>query len=525
MDQDEPSSPVSPQEPDSSVPWTEDNTFQPEEGDEDLGSSTFETLAIEVESNLDVAHLQAEASIAQVWNPASKLRNVRKAKLMTDRPELGKAHLTGSQSFTHIICEGLTVPCLLDTGATCSVVGSSFLNALGLEWEDKLLPITNVNFRSCTSSMTAVGILPVMIIFPHTTSSVELAVEFVVMQDATTPYFILGNEWMTAFGFDITHSKSKYFTIGNEHKKEKFALLDKSSIMTSSMGIYPIEKSHALKSFIEHDLAEGKFNPSLTVDQLQALQQLLFSHKGAFASMAEPFGSIKGHLVKLTLTIDKPYPPALRKAAYPASPRAREELRNCIEELLHMGVLRKVGINEQVDITTPVVVVWQHGKARMVGDFRILNTYTEPDRYPMPRINESLSHLKNAKFITTMDVLKGFHQNVVHPNSRQYLRIICFMGIYEYLRMPFGIKNAPSHFQRMMDSEFHKELSEGWLIIYIDDIIIASITWEEHLSRLDRVLAIVINMGMKISLKKCNFCFSELKALGHIVSGLTLAID
>ena len=91
--------------------------------------------------------------------------------------------------------------------------------------------------------------------------------------------------------------------------------------------------------------------------------------------------------------------------------------------------------------------------------------------------------------------------------------------------MPFGIKNAPSHFQRMMDTEFHQELSEGWLIIYIDDIIIFTETWEEHLSKLSLVLKKVIKMNMRISLKKCQFGFQELKALGHVVSGLTLAID
>ena len=73
-----------------------------------------------------------------------------------------------------------------------------------------------------------------------------------------------------------------------------------------------------------------------------------------------------------------------------------------------------------------------------------------------------------------MDVLKGFHQNVIYEDSRNLLRVILNMGIYEYLRMPFGIKNAPSHFQRMMDTEFHRELREGWLIIYLDDIIIFS---------------------------------------------------
>ncbi|MBW0572453.1 hypothetical protein O181_112168 [Austropuccinia psidii MF-1] len=91
--------------------------------------------------------------------------------------------------------------------------------------------------------------------------------------------------------------------------------------------------------------------------------------------------------------------------------------------------------------------------------------------------------------------------------------------------MPFGIKNAPSHYQRMMNTIFPTELSEGWLIIYIDDIIICSDSWSLHLERLARVLHKVAEVNMKISLKKCNFGFEELKALGHIVSGLSLGID
>jgi hypothetical protein len=99
------------------------------------------------------------------------------------------------------------------------------------------------------------------------------------------------------------------------------------------------------------------------------------------------------------------------------------------------------------------------------------------------------------------------------------------MGIYEYQRMPFGIKNAPSHFQRMMDVELHKELREGWSIIYIDDIIIFSQDWNDHLEKISIVLHRFINMNMKISMNKCQFGFAELKALGHIVPGLSIAID
>ncbi|MBW0532980.1 hypothetical protein O181_072695 [Austropuccinia psidii MF-1] len=91
--------------------------------------------------------------------------------------------------------------------------------------------------------------------------------------------------------------------------------------------------------------------------------------------------------------------------------------------------------------------------------------------------------------------------------------------------MSFGIKNAPSHFQRMMNEIFPEELSEGWLIIYIDDIIVCSKTWEEHMYRLSRVLTKIQSVNMKISLKKCHFGFKELKALGHVVSGLSLGID
>ncbi|MBW0536728.1 hypothetical protein O181_076443 [Austropuccinia psidii MF-1] len=161
----------------------------------------------------------------------------------------------------------------------------------------------------------------------------------------------------------------------------------------------------------------------------------------------------------------------------------------------------------------------------MVGDFQALNTYTVPDRYPIPRIQETLTKLSKAKYITSMDALKGFHQNVLTPKAKKLLRIITHCGIYEYLRMPFGIKNALSHYQRMVNTIFPTELSEGWLIIYTDDISICSDSWSLHLERLARVLDKVAEVDMKISLEKCNFGFEELKALAHVVSGLSLGID
>ncbi|MBW0542641.1 hypothetical protein O181_082356 [Austropuccinia psidii MF-1] len=145
--------------------------------------------------------------------------------------------------------------------------------------------------------------------------------------------------------------------------------------------------------------------------------------------------------------------------------------------------------------------------------------------YPIPRIQETLTEFSKDKYMKFMDALKGFHQNVLMPKTKKLLRIITHCGIYEYIRMPFGIKNSPSHYQRMINTIFPTELSEGWLIIYIDDIIICSDSWYLHLERPARVLDKATGVNMKISLKKFNFGFEELKALGHIVSGLSLGIN
>ncbi|MBW0497030.1 hypothetical protein O181_036745 [Austropuccinia psidii MF-1] len=121
-----------------------------------------------------------------------------------------------------------------------------------------------------------------------------------------------------------------------------------------------------------------------------------------------------------------------------------------------MDVIRKIGHNEIVEITTPVLINWHDGKSRLCGDFRALKNYTKADRYPISRIPHALDKLEKAKYITKMDCMKGFHHNGVKKNFMKILRIICHMGIYEDTRMPFRIENSPAHFQRMMDTIFQE---------------------------------------------------------------------
>ncbi|MBW0580919.1 hypothetical protein O181_120634 [Austropuccinia psidii MF-1] len=146
------------------------------------------------------------------------------------------------------------------------------------------------------------------------------------------------------YGIDLHNNKDRYFTIG-DNNCQKFAFLP--------------------------------FKRQITENELSSL---LYDHRGAFSSDKEPQRAIIGHEVDIILNIERPYPPLLRRPAYPESPKSREALEIHIKELLDLCVTRKVGHNEEVEITTPGIVAWHNGKIKMVGDFISLNTYTVPDR-------------------------------------------------------------------------------------------------------------------------------------------------
>ncbi|MBW0547485.1 hypothetical protein O181_087200 [Austropuccinia psidii MF-1] len=107
--------------------------------------------------------------------------------------------------------------------------------------------------------------------------------------------------------------------------------------------------------FITEQLKEAELNQELKVKMKGKLFDLLFKYKDAFATDKEPLVAIIGHVVDIILNVEKPYPPLLRRPAYPASPRAREALEVHIKEIMDLGVLRKVRHNEQVEVTTPVI--------------------------------------------------------------------------------------------------------------------------------------------------------------------------
>ncbi|MBW0515971.1 hypothetical protein O181_055686 [Austropuccinia psidii MF-1] len=174
-----------------------------------------------------------------------------------------------------------------------------------------------------------------------------------------------------------------------------------------------------LEKFKSEQLNEAEISLHLTDKQESELSSLLYNHKKAFESDKEPLGVIIGHEVDSILNIERPYPPLLRRPAYPESSKSREAPEIHIKVMLDLGVIRKVGHNEEVEITTPVIVTWQKEKSRMVGELIVLKAYTFPERCPTPKIQIFLTQISQAVYISTIDALKKFHQNVVTPRARK----------------------------------------------------------------------------------------------------------
>ncbi|MBW0579122.1 hypothetical protein O181_118837, partial [Austropuccinia psidii MF-1] len=392
---------------------------------------------------------EVHTHIPQYSEDCYTLINIQDARMCKTKPARGKGYTAGASCITSVLMNDSEAKVNLDTGELFTCVGKDYLQFILPEWRNPLLPIESVQLSSASNNTYPLGILDTNLVFPHPEGSIRMKTDILVMENCTSQHIILGNDYLNIHGVDINNHKDRYFIIG-ENKRQKFAFYN----MPKQISIVSSRNDTYKEEFVCNQLVEAQINPSLSPKMRNALINVLYTYSKAFASDNEPLGAIRGHEVDITLNIDRPYPPVLRRPAYPASPRAREALEKHIQELIQLGVLRKVGHNEEVEVTTPVIIAWHNDKSRMVGDFRALNTYTVPDRYPIPRIQETLTQLSKAKYITSMDALKGFHQNVLTPKAKKLLRIITHCGIYEYLRMPFGIKNAPSHYQRMMNTIF-----------------------------------------------------------------------
>ena len=249
---------------------------------------------------------------------------------------------------------------------------------------------------------------------------------------------------------------------------------------------------------------------ALTSSQQAQLQNLINEYRDIFALSPQELGRTNW----VQHTINTQGASSIRMRPYRVPEAQKERIENCIDEMLEQGIIRP----SASPWASPVVLVKKpDGSDRFCVDFRALNDITKKDSYPLPRIAESLDALSGTQYFSSMDLMSGYWQIEMDPESREKTAFVTHAGLFEFNVMPFGLCNAPSCFQRLMECVL-RSLNWRIALIYLDDVLVYSRTFSDHLDHLRLVFDRFREAGLKLKPKKCHFGQKSVKFLGHVIS-------
>ena len=203
--------------------------------------------------------------------------------------------------------------------------------------------------------------------------------------------------------------------------------------------------------------------------------------------------------------------PPRKQHPYRVNPLKLEYLHKEIKYMLENNIIEP----SQSEWSSPCVLVPKaDGTFRFCTDFRKLNTVTKTDSYPLPRVEDCIDRVGKAQYVTTFDLLKGYWQIPLTERAKKLSAFVTPRGLYQYRVMPFGMKNAPATFQRMIN---HLISGMDGCEAYIDDVIVYGNSWEEHIVQLRILLSRFSKANLTINLNKSEFGHAEVTFLGHIV--------
>ena len=248
----------------------------------------------------------------------------------------------------------------------------------------------------------------------------------------------------------------------------------------------------------------------LTSDEKERLLSFLNKNSNLFARNLSELTRTNLITHKINTISDEP----VRKAPYRASIKEKVAMESQINEMLSAGIIRE----SDSPYSAPVVMVKKpNGTLRTCIDYRGLNELTRKDSYPMQRIDDLMNALNGARLFSSLDMASGYYQIPVAPEDIHKTAFICHLGLFEFEVAPFGLATIPETYQRMID-KLIAGMRYKMCIGYLDDILLWSTNFDQHLERLDLLFGAIRKANLRLQPTKCYFCKEEIKFLGWVVN-------
>lgn len=375
---------------------------------------------------------------------------------------------------------------LLDTGAVCSILGDNS-HKLFMKYGFKLVKLPKgQNVRAADGSrIQCLGFMQL----PTNYLNKIKVIKFYIVPNIITP-IILGMDFCKAFliTLDSTLNNNKIFSIPDNY-------------------INSISLDQGLESF-----------DSLTSEQQLILQKVI-----------DKFDKINtekvglGRTKLITHKIDTGNSPPIKQRYYPLSPSKQLTLEKELDRMLQLGVV----VPSNSPWNSPVVMVTKpNGKLRLCLDCRKLNAVSKADAYPLPYIHQILDSLRDARYLTSIDLSAAYWQ--IEYDSVESAEKTAFTvprrGLFHYTTMSFGLVGASATMQRLMDKLFGPEF-DNKVFVFQDDIICISSEFDTHVKLLEKVCQRLAEANLTINMSKSQFCRKELKYLGYMVDKQGLRTD
>lgn len=324
---------------------------------------------------------------------------------------------------------------------------------------------------------------------------------------------IIGLTYINVSDFDLDF---KLFVVSNSTMEQTIVLgrnfIQKTKYFSNNFKINNMNSEILNINLDDSDEIEIKINAEIDLEYKDKVYELF---KNAYLKPERPKEPRVRCELKLNLSDEKPFNYTPRRLSYVE----KTELQNILDRLIAKKYIRP----SDSEYASPIVLTTKrNNEKRMCIDYRNLNKATLRENYPIPLIDDLLDKLVGKRYYTLLDLKDGFYHVYMEESSIKYTSFVTPLGQFEFLRMPFGLKTAPSKFQRFINKIFGNMVQAGDVMIYLDDIMIASKTLEEHLKLLDKVFKLLVDNRLELRIDKCSFLNTTIDYLGYTISNNTI---